>query len=1063
MLFNKNWHFKKVTTSTATDWQPVNIPHDWLICDSDRLYETSIGYYKKEWYAAALQANQRAILYFDGVYMDSELYVNDKLVGAWKYGYTAFHYDITDFISPDNPIQTIMLKINYQSPNSRWYSGAGIYRDCHLIIKNADHFKIHGIYVTPIKQADNSWNVSIKAEVESHANYIVQHTIENTENTTVLPTGDIKIADPSLWDTENPHCYTLKSELIVNGKITDTVCTRFGFREIHFDPQTGFYLNGVNLKINGVCQHHDLGALGAAVHRDALYRQMLILKDMGVNAIRTAHNPPAEIFMELADEMGFLVMSEFSDVWKRPKTTYDYARFFEEWIERDVASWIRRDRNCPSIIMWSIGNEIYDTHADYEDGLNTLQMLIDLVKKHDPDTHGHITLCSNYMAWENTQKCADILKLVGYNYAEYLYDEHHKNRPDWIIYGGETAATVQSRGVYHFPLNASVLSDDDLQCSALGNSTTSWGAKSSEICIKNHRDRNFIFGQFIWSGTDYIGEPTPYHTKNSYFGQIDTAGFPKDSYYVFKAGWTNYKKSPFVHLFPYWDWSDGQPIDVRICSNAPKVELFLNNRSLGKKEIDLVANYVVPYERGILKAYAYDENGDIIAEDSRESFGDVKNLSLQHTNMGELVFTHVIAVDSHGKSVDNANNRINISVQGGELIGTDNGDSTDMESYKQSSKRLFGGKLLAISKPTAPDFSVSAKIDKIDIPVRKIELSEDNFEIVAKIFPKNASAKNIGSLDWRLTNANGVDSSLGKIEPSADGFFARIIPKGDGVAYVRCAVNNGHKHIDIISVLPVKIEGYGRPFLNPYEFVAGSLYNLSNEPMTNGNDRGVATLRDRDSHVGFADLDFGAYGSDEITMWLFPLLSNPFPIEIWLGMPNEGEHLCTVTYDSGSIWNTYQAVKYRLPKRLQGIVTIAFLFKQKVHIKGFVFTKQNRMDNPIAFADSDEIYGDTFVISQNAVEKIGNNVTITFQDLDFSGSKGAIELCSRSSQDKNSIKIVFSGSNGETINMITLLATSEYKASVSALEVPLIGKGDLSFIFLPGCDIDLAWFRLLDE
>lgn len=301
------------------------------------------------------------------------------------------------------------------------------------------------------------------------------------------------------------------------------------------------------MKLHGSCEHHDNGCLGAVSNRAAILRRFRKLREMGVNAIRTSHNMPAQEFMELADEFGMLILSEGFDMWERSKTDYDYARFFDEWVEKDVASWVRRDRNHPSIIGWSIGNEIFDTHAD-ERGQEVTSLLRRLVKLHDPQGNGYVTFGSNYMQWENGQKCADILKLAGYNYGERLYNEHHEAHPDWAIYGSETASVVQSRGIYHFPLSQTVLADDDEQCSSIGNSCTGWGAKNTEECIIKDRDAEFCAGQFIWSGFDYIGEPTPYSTKNSYFGQYDTAGFPKDSAYVFRAEWTDYKKAPFVHI-----------------------------------------------------------------------------------------------------------------------------------------------------------------------------------------------------------------------------------------------------------------------------------------------------------------------------------------------------------------------------------------------------------------------------------------------------------------------------------------------------------------------------------
>jgi len=1062
--FNNNWQFKMEQDET---WKPVQIPHDWLIADTKNLYKSGVGCYKKIFAPGRLEPGQKLFLRFHGIYMDSALYVNGQKAGEWKNGYTAFTQEITDFIKPGE--NEILVTVNYQSPNSRWYSGAGIYRDCWLIKKNATHFAIDGIYVTPRKVDDSNWHIEIDAEVEpAGASYEVRHGVKNLSTgevleTELLPDGTLLTKSPKLWDINHPHCYTLESQLLVNGVVTDTIYTRFGFREIAYSTTDGFFLNGRRVMLNGVCQHHDLGALGSAVHKDALRRQMQTLRDMGVNAIRTAHNPPAEVFMELADEMGFLIQSEFSDIWKRPKTKYDYARFFDEWAERDVASWVRRDRNCPSIIMWSIGNEIYDTHASFEDGSATMQYLTDLVEKHDPKGHAPVTLCSNYMPWENTQKCADIIKLIGYNYAEYLYHGHHAKNPSWIIYGGETSSTVQSRGIYHFPLKKSLLSDDDLQCSSLGNSAVSWGAKNTEACITDHRDAPFSLGQFLWTGTDYIGEPTPYHTKNSYFGQIDTAGFPKDSLYIYKSAWTSASESPFVHLYPYWDWSPGQPIDVRIASNAPKVELFLNGNSLGTRDIDhekglkIVADYIVPYEPGIIKAVAYDENGKIIAECQRHSFGDAVELRLTNTTIGELTFTEITAIDTDGNPVENATNRVKVTVKNGLLLGLDNGDSTDYDQYQGvNNRRMFSGKLLAISKGEngkAPE--ISATIDYSDIPIRKIELIRNGFAISAKTYPANATYH---GLEWRLATDGGITSPLGNLKINGD--TATLTPKGDGEVYVRCSAKNGQSHPTLISLLPITIEGYGTPFLDPYAFVSGGLYNCSNVPMTNGNDRGIATLRDGESQVGFANLDFGSFGSDEFTIGLFPLTKEPFPIDIWLGMPGEpaARKLATVTYDKGSIWNTYQDVTYKLPERLTGVQTLCFVVQLKVHIKGFRF--KSKAFDVVPFSANDSIYGDSFAMKDNAIESIGNNVTITFDGMNFESPATEIEISWRSKQDKNTIKMIFTDSGGNEItNMLTLPSQDSYGSHKLQLENLIEGNGSINFIFLPGSDIDLEWFK----
>jgi len=1080
--FNHSWQFKMECDET---WKQVAIPHDWLITDTKNLYKTGVGYYKKNF--DVKQLGQKLFLRFDGIYMDATLHVNGQKAGEWKNGYTAFTQEITEFVKQGE--NEITVTVNHQSPNSRWYSGAGIYRDCWLITKNPTHFAIDGIYVTASEGCENSWYVEIDTEINSESPgtpYEIHHQVfelykeESLDRSrpVKLQQVDIKqpqggttnhcftVKSPKLWDITSPNCYILESVLCINGKVADTIHTRFGFRKISYSTTEGFFLNGQRIILNGVCQHHDLGALGSAVHKDALRRQMQILKSMGVNAIRTAHNPPAQAFMELADEMGFVIMSEFTDMWKRPKTKFDYARFFDEWIERDIAAWVRRDRNCPSIIMWSVGNEIYDTHASFEDGSATMKMLMDLVQKHDPKGHAPPTLCSNYLGWENTQKCADIIKLIGYNYAEYLYHDHHIKKPSWIIYGGETSSTVQSRGIYHFPLKKSILSDDDLQCSALGNSTVSWGAKNSEACITDHRDAPFSLGQFLWTGTDYIGEPTPYNTKNSYFGQIDTAGFPKDSFYIYKSAWTSAEESPFVHLYPYWDWSPGQPIDVRIASNAPRVELFLNDRSLGSREIDhangleIVANYNVPYEPGFIKAVAYDKNGKVLCECERHSFGDTVELKLTSATIGELTFTEISALDVSGNPVENANNRVKVTVKNGELLGLDNGDSTDYDQYQGvDNRRLFSGRLLAISKGkngTAPE--ISAEIDHSDILIRKIELIRDGLTITAKIHPPNATYTD---LEWRLANDAGITSPLGSLKIS--GNTTTLLPKGDGEVYVRCSAKNGKDHPALISMLPITLSGYGTPLLDPYNFISGGLHTHSNKPMGNGHDRGIATVYDGENHVGFANVDFGSLGSDEVTFGIFSMTGNPFPVDIWLGMPGEpgARKLASGVYDKGSVWNTYLDATFKLPERITGVQTICFVIHQKIHMNGFRF--KSKVFDKIPFATNNNIYGDNFTIKDNAVENIGNNVNITFAGMNFTENKATnIELRWRSTQDTSTIRMVFTAVSGrETINMLTLPTQADYATVTLPLQVPLTGNGSINFIFLPGSDIDLEWFKFI--
>jgi beta-galactosidase len=943
------------------------------------------------------------------------------------------------------------VRVDYKAPSARWYTGAGIYRDVFLIVKDACHFVPDGIYISTFQQ-DGRWRYEASAQVETGGRpYTVRHTLLGEENG-IIP-----------WDIDHPRLYTLRSELIVDGYVTDTEDTRIGFRSIAFTPDRGFLLNGRPLKLKGVCLHGDLGALGGAVHRDALRRQLTLMQEMGANAIRTAHNPPAKSLMELADEMGLLVMSELLDVWRRPKNTYDYARFFDEWVERDAAAWVRRDRNHPSLILWSVGNEIQDTHLDFEDGAKTLQRLMALVKEHDPRGNAAITFCSNYMPWENTQKCAELIKLAGYNYGEKLYEDHHKAHPDWIIYGGETCSTVQSRGVYHFPLSKSVLADDDLQCSSLGNSTTSWGAKSVETCILDDLHTPWSLGQFIWAGQDYLGEPTPYHTKNAYLGHVDTAGFPKDSYYLFQAGWTDCKTAPMVHLYPYWDFSSGQMVDVRVCSNAPYVELFQDGQSLGRQSLlgRLTANWRIPYRPGVLKAMAYDEAGALLCQAERRSFSEAVSLHIQDDVYGELHFFTITAQDAQGNPVENANRRVYVSVNGGTLLGLDNGDATDFEQYQTDNRRMFSGKLLAIVRAEpekAPQ--IAARFCEQDIPARKIELVKTGWEVTARLFPKEAS---FNDLAWRVTDAGGIDSPLAGFEVSKDGKSVTLLPKGDGQAFVRCSVKNGRNHAAFISALAFTITGYGRPFLDPYGFVSGGLYNDSNVELTNGNERGVATLRDGESHVGFRDLDFGDYGSDEITLPLFPLGKEPFTFEVWEGMPlSGGVKICDLSYDLGSVWNTYQEVTYKLPRRLKGVTTLCLVFRQKVHIKGFRFTKVEKAFQRLLASDCDTVYGDSYKATDDGIEGIGNNVTLVFERMDF-GADGAsqVALCWRSTCDKNAIQFVFEGEGGQIRKMVVVGQAGEYTSGVFPLGEAVAGMNTVSLVFLPGCDLDLRWIQFM--
>ena len=1133
-LFNDNWVFTKQALHTSLDsmktkdinWQPVSLPHDWLIYDTNNLYETGDGWYRKEFQVDKSDGRRRAIR-FEGVYMDSKVFVNGELAGVWKYGYSTFEFDITDLLVNGN--NEIMVQVSYQSPNSRWYSGAGIYRNVWLKTYPETHIISDGIYIAP-KKEDKGWIVNIDTEVmvasdvESSSNIKVKHEIIDKDDRKVaFSTSDtsvndfdkvnsqvILVTDPNLWDLDNPYLYKLKTELYLDDQLIGQEIQNFGFRTLEFTRNDGFFINGKHMKLYGVCQHHDLGALGSAVNKSALRRQMSILKEMGVNSIRTAHNMPAVELMELADEMGMLIQSESFDMWERPKTKYDYGNYFNEWVDKDVASWIRRDRNHPSVIMWCIGNEVYDTHAG-ERGQELTKMLMDMVHEHDYHGNAPVTLGSNYMPWENTQKCADIIKLIGYNYGDKYYEDHHKDNPDWIIYGSETGSTVQSRGIYHFPLAKSLLADDDEQCSSLGNSSTSWGAASTEANIIADRDAPFSLGQYIWSGFDYIGEPTPYHTKSSYFGQIDTAGFRKDSSYIYQSAWTDYKEKPMVHIFPYWDFSDGQLIDVRVCSNAPKVELFFNEESQGTFDIDhehgskLIGDWQIPYSKGQLKALAYDEDGKVIAEDIVKSFGDPASLHLTpdkrtiKANGSDICFIEISTKDLDGTTVENANNRVQLSLEGpGVLVGLDNGDSTDFDQYKGTSRRLFSGRLLAMVSSTFEPGQIKVKVsskgleDKEilseavpgeivegscqpiaypesqindEVPIRKIEiitpkgnkLDKDtpSLPVQVKLHPENATYDDI---QWRVTDDAGIDSNIASIEKVSDNEVI-ITGHGDGRCYLRCLTTNGADKIRIYSHLEFEISGMGHAYLNPYEFISGGLYTYG-LGLTNGNDRGMATARDGKSIISFEDIDFGDYGSDELTIPIFCLDNEVTDIELWEGIPGQdgAKLISEVTYQKPSIWNHYQEETYKLPRRLKGITTLSIVLYKKVHIKGFIFKKYEKAFEKLSALDNNNIYGDTFTIKEDAIESIGNNVSLVFEDMDF-GQEGCskITICGHSPIDKNTIHVLFSGDE-DTRRIIEFTQTDDYEEKEFTFD-KVTGKNKLTFVFLPGSNFNFKWFK----
>lgn len=1140
--FSDHWTFLKTAPGTSLEsallqlenFSEVELPHDWLIEDSTNLYEDGTGFYRKIF---ELQPEKDRVysLFFEGVYMDTTVYANGVAVGEWKYGYSSFEMDITNFLKSGE--NEIVVEVRHLSPNSRWYSGAGIYRDVWF----KDHFRTHipenGIYIHSEETENGDYNLEIttklcgidgdRANEDLSLKYYLYDDAKNEVTEIIVPKAEKEsrsqelISKPRLWDIDSPYLYSFVTELYKGDTLLQREDCRIGFRTIEADANKGFFLNHRSIKLNGVCEHHDLGALGAAFHKEAMRRKLAILKEMGVNALRTSHNMVAPAVVDLCDEMGVLLVSEAFDMWKRQKTTYDYARFYDEWHEKDVEAWVTRDRNHPCLMMFSIGNEIYDTHAD-EEGYETCKELRDLVEKFDPAKNAFITFGSNYMPWENTQKCAPLMDVVGYNYGEKYYDEHHAKYPDWIIYGSETASLVQSRGIYHFPLATGILAEDDEQCSALGNSPTSWGTPSFERCITYDRDRAYSLGQFLWSGFDYIGEPTPYHTKNSYFGQIDTAGFPKDGFYVWKGAWTDYKKSPMVHIFPYWDFNEGQMIDVRIASNAPLVELFLNGESMGVQSLDItphsgthvIADYRIAYTKGSLLAIAMDENGNEVARDEKRSFGDSKAITLKPdkrealANGRDLIFVEIGTLDADGNPVENAVDRVEVMVRGaGRLVGLDNGDSTDEDSYKGVSRRLFSGKLLAIIKTTyeagdmevcvkgeglkeaklvlkaSRDFETKEDLSETDIyfdkneekpillgkaseiPVRKIELyapmgvklcaDKKEAEVLARILPQNATDT---ELIFRAVDENGVDTNLVTLE--TEGNKAIVHAMGDGKFYLRCMSKSGTKKIRVISSLEFEVSGIGQAYLNPYEFISGSLYKKSEGDVGTGNERGVAMARDGRSTVTFENIDFGAVGSDTVTLPIFALSGDPYQLIV---RDKAGSVLGEFIYQKPSIWNTYQEETYVLNRRIKGIESLTFEAYAKYHIKGFSFKKLQKLFIPLSVLEASSVYGDSFRKLDDAIEEIGNNVTISFKEMIPDGKlPSGVCIEGRAPKGINSIHIQFLKEGEEKARALAEFPKcQEYQKMEFELKGVPSEFDEIAFVFMPGSCFDFRGFEFL--
>ena len=1114
-LLNDGWSFAKLPNgSTLSDarnaeFHPVDLPHDWLIWQAEDLYESADAWYVRKLNIPEHDDGKERLLYFDGVYMDCDVIMNGEVIFTHPYGYTAFYVPL------DGRLRTgeneVMVHIRHRSPNSRWYSGSGIYRDVTLLTLPVNHLVPDGIMLDTEAEAGGSWIVRLYAETAGEDGVSFCCEAEDPEGVisakaeSVSRSGQIecliRIHEGKTWSTENPNLYKLR---IIYGE--ETRILSFGLRSVLLDPERGLILNGRHVKLHGVCLHHDLGALGAAFHEKAARRQLELMQRMGANAVRTSHNPPAARFLDLCDEMGFLVVDEAFDMWERSKTAWDYARFFREWAERDVASWIRRDRCHPSVVMWSIGNEIYDMHADMR-GTEITAFLTEQVRIHDPLRHAAVTFGCNYMPWEGGQRCAEYVDAVGYNYGEKYYEQHHAKHPDWVIYGSETASMLSSRGIYHFPIEKRIMAEADQQCSSLGNSNTSWGTADLKQMIIDDHDNPFSMGQFIWSGIDYIGEPTPYHTRSAYFGQADTACFPKDSYYLYQSFWTREK---MIHIGVSWDWNKGQLIDVPVITNCHEAELYLNGISLGRKVRNAadaeacLPVWKIPFAEGILHAVAYDEKGNQVCEDTRCTPGDTEcfRLSTENKQMTgdgfDAVFITVSAEDSHGHPVENARDYVRITVTGGGcLIGTDNGDPTDPDGYKSACRRLFSGKLLLIIGSTGEHEDVKVMVEghhgrraelsipvqpaeripgisrhqriseaalKDMIPVRKIRiiprgrtvLTAENPVCVfdCMISPPNAYS---GKIRWQVTNESGIETPFVSLAESGEQITVRA--EGDGSYFLRALWGEREGETDLISQIEFSAEGIGNPALDACEYISAGLYDISSGEIGAGNEKGIAFSREGESMIGFSRIDFGKTGSDRITADIFALNGDSYELELFDGNPERGGRLIQVLkYRKPCVWNVYQPETWTLKERLTGIRTICIRMKDKVHLKGFRFEKQEKAWLRQQAAGADSVYGDSFRIDKQAVREIGNNVTLSWDGMDF-GDGGDVVLVieGKTPLPVNTIIIRFRAEDGTEMTEHAEFRGCGELLQEFRIRVPS-GRCTVSFVFLPGSCFDFDSF-----
>lgn len=799
--FTAGWTFHLGDDSAAsrpdyddTAWRILNLPHDWAIegeFSRDNPSGTGggalpggIGWYRKTFTVDKADEGKRLYIDFDGVYMNSEVFINGHSLGVRPYGYVSFSYDLTPYIKWGGKNVVAVRVDNGEQPNSRWYSGCGIYRNVWLTKLNPVHIAQWGTFITAEDVSKNSARLNIRTKIQYDAAAQLQDSVKQADGTyvvfdseivpladvvlqsrlmdaegnvvgevaselQVIPTclneveQEIVVKNPNLWSVNTPYIYKVNSILIdkTTGKVLDNYCTNTGIRTFRFDAQKGFILNGERLKINGVCMHHDLGCLGAAVNIRAIERQLEILQEMGCNGIRCSHNPPSPELLDLCDRMGFIVMDETFDMWRKRKTAHDYSRYFNEWHERDLTDLILRDRNHPSVFIWSIGNEVLEQWSDAKADTLTLEQanlilnfghdqsmlakegemsvnslltkkLADMVKA--LDSTRPVTAGCNEPNPNNHLFRSEALDLIGFNYHDDWFAGVPEKFPGKPFIVAESVSALMTRGYYRMPSDETVICperwdkpyfDDSFSCSSYDNCHVPWG-NSHEGTMRHVKNNDFISGQYVWTGFDYLGEPTPYGwpARSSYFGIVDLAGFPKDVYYLYQSEWHPEKK--VLHLFPHWNWTPGQDIDMwAYYNNADEVEFFVNGESQGvrtKGKDDFHVVWRVKYEPGVVKVVSR-KDGKTVLEKEIHTAGEPAQIRLTadrneiKSDGRDLSFITVEVLDKDGNLCPNADNQIMFDVQGaGFIAGVDNGSPVSMEKFKADHRRAFYGKCLAV-------------------------------------------------------------------------------------------------------------------------------------------------------------------------------------------------------------------------------------------------------------------------------------------------------------------------------------------------------------------------------